>query len=52
MTVHPRVAEVTERVRERSRDSRARYRERIAGPATPAHAPPLSCGNLAHGFAV
>jgi phosphogluconate dehydratase len=52
MTVHPRVAEVTERVRERSRDSRAVYRGRIARlrDAGPSRAR-LSCGNLAHGFA-
>jgi phosphogluconate dehydratase len=52
MTVHPRVAEVTERVKQRSRDSRALYRERIARAqdAAPRRAR-LSCGNLAHGFA-
>ena len=52
MTVHPRVAEVTERVKGRSRASRALYRERIARArdAAPRRAR-LSCGNLAHGFA-
>ena len=52
MTVHPRVAEVTERVKERSRDSRTLYRERMARArdAAPRRAR-LSCGNLAHGFA-
>jgi phosphogluconate dehydratase len=52
MSLHPVVAEVTERLRERSRDSRAAYLQRINdaiidGP----HRARLSCGNLAHGFA-
>ncbi|MFC3653103.1 phosphogluconate dehydratase [Dyella humi] len=52
MSLHPVVAEVTERLRERSRDTRAAYLERINnaiidGP----HRARLSCGNLAHGFA-
>ena len=51
-TLHPVVAEVTERLRERSRDTRAAYLQRIdaidrSGPQRE-H---LSCGNLAHGFA-
>ncbi|MEO8810975.1 MAG: dihydroxy-acid dehydratase, partial [Rhodanobacter sp.] len=51
-TLHPVVAEVTERLRERSRDTRASYLRRIdavdrSGPQR-GH---LSCGNLAHGFA-
>jgi phosphogluconate dehydratase len=51
-TLHPVVAEVTDRLRERSRDSRAAYLRRIdavdrSGPQRE-H---LSCGNLAHGFA-
>ncbi len=51
-TLHPVVAEVTERLRERSRDTRAAYLARIdavdrSGPQR-GH---LSCGNLAHGFA-
>ncbi|MBE7219716.1 MAG: dihydroxy-acid dehydratase, partial [Caulobacteraceae bacterium] len=50
--LHPVLAEVTERIRERSRDTRADYLRRMgeardAGPAR-SH---LSCGNLAHGFA-
>jgi phosphogluconate dehydratase len=50
--LHPVVAEVTERLRQRSRPNRAAYLERIdavdrSGPQR-AH---LSCGNLAHGFA-
>ncbi|MCA1242495.1 phosphogluconate dehydratase [Stappia stellulata] len=52
MTVHSTVADVTARIEERSRDSRARYLERIraAGEAGPKRGT-LSCGNLAHGFA-
>jgi phosphogluconate dehydratase len=51
-TLHPVVAEVTERLRERSRATRAAYLARIdavdrSGPQR-GH---LSCGNLAHGFA-
>ncbi|CAM5426354.1 phosphogluconate dehydratase [Rhodanobacter lindaniclasticus] len=51
-TLHPVVAEVTERLRERSRETRTAYLERIdavdrGGPRR-GH---LSCGNLAHGFA-
>ncbi|WP_333678789.1 phosphogluconate dehydratase [Dyella sp.] len=52
MSLHPVVAQVTERLRERSHASRAAYLERINkavidGP----HRARLSCGNLAHGFA-
>jgi phosphogluconate dehydratase len=52
MEVHPRIAEVTERIQARSRSSRALYRDRIsrardAGPRRGG----LACGNLAHGFA-
>ncbi|MBW4052110.1 MAG: phosphogluconate dehydratase [Proteobacteria bacterium] len=51
-SLQPRVREVTERIRERSRGSRAAYLERMAaqaggGPARER----LSCTNLAHGFA-
>ncbi|TAM58778.1 MAG: phosphogluconate dehydratase [Rhodanobacter sp.] len=51
-TLHPVVAEVTDRLRERSRETRAAYLHRIdavdrSGPQRE-H---LSCGNLAHGFA-
>ena len=50
--LHPKIAEVTARIVEKSRDTRASYLERIedarkAGPGR-AH---LSCGNLAHAFA-
>jgi phosphogluconate dehydratase len=51
-TLHPVVAEVTERLRERSRETRAAYLQRI--DAIDRHGPQrehLSCGNLAHGFA-
>ena len=52
MTIHPRVAAVTERIAERSAKTRAVYLERIRqaaqrGPKRTA----LSCSNLAHGFA-
>lgn len=52
MTLHPRIHDVTERLRERSAETRTAYLERIraaadAGPARGA----LGCTNLAHGFA-
>lgn len=50
--LEPRVRAVTERIRERSRSSRAAYLERASAP--PAAEPVrrrLSCTNLAHGFA-
>ncbi len=52
MALHPTVAKVTDRIVERSRQSRAAYldlidRAREAGVNRTA----LSCGNLAHGFA-
>jgi phosphogluconate dehydratase len=50
--LHPVVVEVTERLRERSRDSRAAYLRRIdAAQGNGVHRERLSCGNLAHGFA-
>jgi phosphogluconate dehydratase len=50
--LHPRVRDVTERIRERSRNPRAAYLERIGAQGTgePARKR-LSCTNLAHGFA-
>jgi phosphogluconate dehydratase len=50
--LQPRVREVTERIRERSRGTRAAYVERMAAQAgsEPARKR-LSCTNLAHGFA-
>src|SRR5450631_1822852 len=52
MMLDPRIAAITERIRQRSRGSRQAYlelidRSRRNGPARGA----LSCGNLAHGFA-
>lgn len=52
MTLLPTVAKVTERIIERSKDSRSAYlnlidRQRDEG----VHRPTMSCGNLAHGFA-
>jgi phosphogluconate dehydratase len=51
-SLHPRVHAVTERIHERSRDSRAAYLERMSaqGAGGPARKR-LSCTNLAHGFA-
>jgi phosphogluconate dehydratase len=52
MSLHPVVAEVTERLRERSRDTRAAYLDHIQNEACQGtHRARLSCGNLAHGFA-
>ena len=52
MTLHPVLHAVTERIRQRSRASRAAY---LAGIEAMRQAGPsrtrLSCGNLAHGFA-
>ncbi len=52
MSLDPRVAAITARIVERSRESRRRYLEFIAASAqrTPTRGR-LSCGNLAHGFA-
>ncbi len=52
MSLHPVVARVTARIRERSRDLRAAYLARIdaARLSQPARTR-LGCGNLAHGFA-
>jgi phosphogluconate dehydratase len=51
-SLHPRVREVTERIRQRSRETRAAYLERLSaqGGGEPARRR-LSCTNLAHGFA-
>ena len=50
--MHPRVIEVTERVRERSRRSRQGYLQQMADAAAePRGRRHLSCGNLAHGMA-
>lgn len=52
MTVHARIAEVTERIARRSHDNRSRYLDRIRadGEKGPRRST-LACGNLAHGFA-
>jgi phosphogluconate dehydratase len=52
MPVHPRLAEVTERIAERSARTREAYLERLrqAAERGPKRAA-LSCSNLAHGFA-
>ncbi len=50
-TLNPRVREVTERIRERSGDSRSAYLERTASQAGEPARKRLSCTNLAHGFA-
>ncbi|MEZ5922830.1 MAG: phosphogluconate dehydratase [Hyphomicrobiaceae bacterium] len=52
MPLHTRIAEVTERIVNRSHDTRQRYLERIdqAAEARPTRRQ-LGCANLAHGFA-
>ncbi|NUR21666.1 dihydroxy-acid dehydratase, partial [Frateuria sp.] len=50
--LHPVLVEVTARIAERSRQSRAAYLARIdAAQGDGPHRAQLSCGNLAHGFA-
>ncbi len=49
--LNPRVREVTERIRERSRETRRAYLERMHGQAQGPARTHLSCTNLAHGFA-
>ena len=52
MKLNPTVEKVTERIIERSRDSRRRYLDLIdAEIEKGVNRPQLSCGNLAHGFA-
>ena len=52
MNLHPALTDVTARLRERSRASRAAYLARIdAAAAQGPRRDRLSCGNLAHGFA-
>ncbi|MGA9333980.1 MAG: phosphogluconate dehydratase [Rudaea sp.] len=52
MNMNPVLTAVTERIVERSRDSRARYLAKIdAARGDGSHRRHLSCGNLAHGFA-
>ena len=49
--LNPRVHEVTERIRERSRETRAAYLEHMRAQARGPARTHLSCTNLAHGFA-
>ncbi|MGK7295960.1 MAG: phosphogluconate dehydratase [Candidatus Wenzhouxiangella sp. M2_3B_020] len=50
--MNPTIRSVTERIRERSRDSRSRYLERIDRASDPGPARShISCGNVAHAFA-
>lgn len=52
MSLNPIVAKVTERIIQRSQESRKAYLELIDGARDAGvHRPTLSCGNLAHGFA-
>lgn len=52
MTVKDQIASVTERIVQRSKESRSRYLERIGQAADKGpQRSRLSCGNLAHGFA-
>ncbi len=52
MNPHPTIAEVTDRIRRRSRESRAAYLAMIEGAhGRGPNRARLSCGNLAHGFA-
>ena len=53
MTARHEIEAITQRIRERSRPSRDVYLERIdAAASRTANRAVLSCGNLAHGFAV
>lgn len=49
--LNSRIAEVTERIRERSRDTRSAYLERMRTQSSGPARTRLSCTNLAHGFA-
>ncbi len=50
--LHPSIKKVTDRIRERSKDTRATYLEHIdAAKRQGPNRSTLSCGNLAHGFA-
>ncbi|MFP5329220.1 MAG: phosphogluconate dehydratase [Alphaproteobacteria bacterium] len=52
MTLDPRIAAVTERIIDRSRESRRRYLDLMDEQAARGISrPKLSCGNFAHGFA-
>jgi len=52
MTIHPKIAEVTERIRLRSLETRTLYLRRLdAAKKSGTRRGGLACGNLAHGFA-
>ncbi|MDP3170791.1 MAG: phosphogluconate dehydratase, partial [Polaromonas sp.] len=52
MTLHPIVAQVTEKIRERSRDTRSAYLQRLDSTATRAiSVDRMGCGNIAHAVA-
>lgn len=52
MTLHPTIAGVTARIRERSRPTREAYLQRLDGAATrAASVDRMGCGNVAHAFA-
>jgi len=50
--IHPKIAEITERITERSKSTRQNYLNQIdAAYLDGVHRSTLNCGNLAHGFA-
>ena len=51
MSLHPRIAEITNRIVERSRDTRAAYLARIDAAAHGGRRSRLGCANQAHAFA-
>jgi phosphogluconate dehydratase len=50
-SLHPVVTQVTRRIQERSRDSRAAYLARLEGASAEPRRERLGCANLAHAFA-
>lgn len=53
MPADRRIEEITRRIVERSKPTRELYLERVRGAAAKGvHRSVLSCGNLAHGFAI
>ncbi|MCL6705467.1 phosphogluconate dehydratase [Pseudomonas sp. R2.Fl] len=53
MAADRRIEDITRRIVERSKPTRERYLERVHGAAAKGvHRSVLSCGNLAHGFAI
>jgi len=50
--IHPKIAEITKRITERSKSTRQNYLDQIeAAYLDGVHRSTLNCGNLAHGFA-